>query len=60
MALISSSASNIEITDGNANKSYLPALISLAVLYFMMGFITVLNDTLVPFFKQGFTLTYSQ
>jgi len=25
-----------------------------------MGFVTVLNDTLVPFFKQGFDLTYSQ
>ncbi len=41
-------------------QSYIPALISLAVLYFMMGFITCLNDTLVPFFKKGFTLTYSQ
>lgn len=41
-------------------KNYTPALISLAVLYFMMGFITCLNDTLVPFFKKGFALTYSQ
>lgn len=41
-------------------QNYTPALISLAVLYFMMGFITCLNDTLVPFFKDGFTLTYSQ
>lgn len=40
--------------------NYTSALISLAVLYFMMGFITCLNDTLVPFFKKGFTLTYSQ
>lgn len=40
--------------------NYVPALVSLAVLYFMMGFITVLNDTLVPFFKEGFELTYSQ
>ena len=41
-------------------KNYTSALISLAVLYFMMGFITCLNDTLVPFFKKGFALTYSQ
>lgn len=41
-------------------QNYTPALVSLAVLYFMMGFITCLNDTLVPFFKMGFTLTYSQ
>jgi FHS family L-fucose permease-like MFS transporter len=42
------------------SSSYTPALVSLAVLYFMMGFITCLNDTLVPFFKRGFTLTYAE
>ena len=41
-------------------SSYTPALIVLGVLYFMMGLITCLNDTLVPFFKQGFTLSYTQ
>ena len=41
-------------------ENYTPALISLAVLYFMMGLITCLNDTLVPFFKNGFSLTYAQ
>jgi len=47
-------------TDGNLQQpSYRPALISLAVLYFMMGFITCLNDTLVPFFKKEFTLSYA-
>jgi len=60
MALISPSASSLELTKSSRRGSYIPALISLAVLYFMMGFITVLNDTLVPFFKEGFTLTYSQ
>jgi len=52
------------IVDGpletSTKPNYTTALISLAVLYFMMGFITCLNDTLVPFFKTGFTLTYSQ
>ena len=43
----------------NQNPNYLPALISLGVLYFMNGFITCLNDTLVPFFKEGFTLSYA-
>ncbi|MET6996078.1 sugar MFS transporter [Chitinophaga defluvii] len=38
---------------------YVPALFSLGVLYFMMGFITCLNDTLVPFFKKGFDLNYT-
>jgi len=42
------------------NKNYTPALISLAVVYFMMGLITCLNDTLVPFFKNGFNLNYAQ
>ncbi len=43
----------------NSPQNYLPALISLGVLYFMNGFITCLNDTLVPFFKVGFTLSYA-
>ena len=46
-------------TSENGSQNYTPALISLAVLYFMNGFITCLNDTLVPFFKEGFTLSYA-
>lgn len=56
----SSSEVKVEAAQNTSKNAYLPALISLAVLYFMMGFITVLNDTLVPFFKEGFTLSYSQ
>lgn len=41
------------------NVNYFPALVALGVLYFTMGFITCLNDTLVPFFKKGFDLTYT-
>jgi len=43
-----------------AKDNYAPALVSLSVLYFMMGFITCLNDTLVPFFKKGFDLNYTE
>lgn len=50
----------IKETNSLPSNTYTPALASLSVLYFMMGFITCLNDTLVPFFKTGFTLTYSQ
>ncbi|HZH66127.1 MAG TPA: sugar MFS transporter [Flavisolibacter sp.] len=60
MALLSASR---PVTAEHADQqtgNYKPALISLAVLYFMMGFITCLNDTLVPFFKEGFTLSYAQ
>lgn len=44
----------------NGRQPYMPALVSLGVLYFMMGFITCLNDTLVPYFRKGFTLSYAQ
>jgi FHS family L-fucose permease-like MFS transporter len=54
------SMQNVVISDNeSSNQNYTPALISLAVLYFMNGFITCLNDTLVPFFKEGFTLSYA-
>lgn len=39
---------------------YRKALFSLTVLFFMMGFITCLNDILVPFLKQVFELSYLQ
>lgn len=58
MAIVSSQSSAIQV-EGSGNQNYMPALISLAVLYFMNGFITCLNDTLVPFFKEGFTLSYA-
>ncbi|HTE27254.1 sugar MFS transporter [Flavitalea sp.] len=45
---------------GQGKSKYTPALISLAVLYFMLGFITCLNDTLVPFFKIKFKLNYAE
>ncbi len=60
MATIPVQSVVVEEVAGQAKQNYTPALLSLAVLYFMMGFITCLNDTLVPFFKKGFSLTYSQ
>ncbi len=50
---------NITQPAATSDQRYVPALLSLAVLYFMNGFITCLNDTLVPFFKSGFTLSYA-
>lgn len=52
-----SSAQTAAIPQRQGNVS---ALATLAVLYFMMGLITCLNDTLVPFFKNSFNLTYTQ
>ncbi|WP_051412790.1 sugar MFS transporter [Methylophilus sp. 5] len=39
---------------------YKKALTSLIILFFMMGFITCLNDILVPYLKAVFDLSYSQ
>jgi MFS transporter, FHS family, L-fucose permease len=39
---------------------YGSALASLTVLFFMMGFITCLNDILIPYLKAVFQLSYTQ
>lgn len=36
------------------------ALVSLTVLFFMWGFLTSLNDILIPYFKSEFNLSYTQ
>lgn len=59
MAVITGSDQLNEIKEQTPVGNYAPALISLGVLYFIMGFITCLNDTLVPFFKKGFDLDYT-
>ena len=60
MAILSTSQPVTADSVNHQTTNYKPALTSLAVLYFVMGFITCLNDTLVPFFKEGFTLSYAQ
>ncbi|RSK45041.1 sugar MFS transporter [Hymenobacter rigui] len=45
---------------GAATPNYTPALASLTVLFFMMGFITCLNDILIPYLKAIFQLSYTQ
>lgn len=46
-------------TSGTAPR-YTSALASLTVLFFMMGFITCLNDILIPYLKAIFSLSYTQ
>lgn len=46
--------------NGSQQPSYLPALIVLTSLFFMWGFITSLNDILIPHLKAIFTLSYVQ
>lgn len=38
---------------------YKPALFTISILFFMMGFITALNDILVPYMKSVFDLNFS-
>ena len=43
-----------------ANANYTSALILLATLFFMWGFITVINNTLLPHLRSVFELNYLQ
>lgn len=61
MAISAPSAAQVTTpVQGSNNKSYRPALNSLMVLFFMMGFITCLNDILIPYLKVIFKLNYTQ
>lgn len=57
----------VNLTTGNqssgsavAGSNYRVALYSLMLLFFMMGFITCLNDILIPYLKSIFNLSYAQ
>jgi len=41
-------------------QNYTVALSTLTILFFMMGFITCLNDILIPYLKNVFSLSYTQ
>jgi FHS family L-fucose permease-like MFS transporter len=45
---------------GQGRASYGPALTLLASLFFMWGFITVINNTLLPHLRSVFELNYTQ
>jgi FHS family L-fucose permease-like MFS transporter len=57
-------AGNATSTAGVASKpgtpSYGPALVLLATLFFMWGFISVINNTLLPHLRSVFELNYFQ
>lgn len=46
--------------DPQSNKNYLPALTAMTTLFFLWGFITVLNDVLIPRLKGVFDLSYTE
>lgn len=47
------------LNNGN-DRNYRTAFIVITTLFFMWGFITVLNDVLIPFLKKMFELNYAQ
>ncbi|MFQ3576736.1 MAG: MFS transporter, partial [Cytophagales bacterium] len=61
MAVISQTNENVQISSESGEKqNYLIPLIILTSLFFMWGFITCLNDILIPHLKSAFKLSYSQ
>ena len=48
------------ITSSNTTENHKFALVSLTSLFFMWGFITCLNDILIPHLKGVFSLNYTQ
>lgn len=55
-----SSSPKISSSSNGVSPNYTTALISLMVLFFMMGFITCFNDILIPYLKVIFKLNYTQ
>jgi FHS family L-fucose permease-like MFS transporter len=62
MANISASSQTVEAGEvtGLASRSYGGALAVVTTLFFMWGFLTCLNDILVPHLKSIFELNYAQ
>ena len=50
----------VNITNNTDKNPYLGSLTILTSLFFMWGFITCLNDILIPHLKAVFTLSYAQ
>lgn len=57
----------LSVTDNKSNSleykdesNYTPALAALTILFFMWGFLTCLNDILIPHLKSVFSLSYFQ
>lgn len=56
----STAAASPNIKSSNQNQNYSLALTALTTLFFMWGFITCLNDILIPHLKAIFDLNYTQ
>jgi len=60
MASSINTSSHTTSVSGSDNGNYRFALVSLTSLFFMWGFITCLNDILIPHLKAVFSLNYTQ
>ncbi len=60
MSMHSNSGTFNQVSDVPQNDNYSFALTSLTSLFFMWGFITCLNDILIPHLKGVFNLSYAQ
>ncbi|MBM3927793.1 MAG: sugar MFS transporter, partial [Sphingomonadales bacterium] len=60
MAIAPGGSATTAATGGGAGQSYRSALTLLASLFFMWGFITVINNTLLPHLRSVFDLNYTQ
>uniref|UniRef100_A0A7V2ZI63 L-fucose:H+ symporter permease n=1 Tax=Ignavibacterium album TaxID=591197 RepID=A0A7V2ZI63_9BACT len=58
MASTTSSTANISTGNTNGQRNYLPELTILTSLFFMWGFLTCLNDILIPHLQNVFELNY--
>src|SRR5690606_5583319 len=57
---VSTAAPQVNNGVNHNNINYTPALIVLTSLFFMWGFITCLNDILIPHLKAVFDLNYTE
>lgn len=60
MAQSPNSAAVSSAVDNHDGKNYIVPLVILTTLFFMWGFLTSLNDVLIPYFKRLFDLNYTQ
>ncbi len=60
MARISSGSASTASTGIDRNKNYTGPLVTVTILFFMWGFITCLNDILIPKLQAVFTLQHWQ
>lgn len=60
METVIQNTGSAEAQNSGGQKNFRFALVSLTSLFFMWGFITCLNDILIPHLKAVFDLTYTQ